>query len=142
MKIETLLHTDHQLDQLAGQFEHWRQNRSSPRERIPQVLWDQAVALARVLPRTRVAQHLRLSSNDLKKHMAAELEPNAALCRSTPGFVEVTSQELTLLPAITTAAQASPTTEIELQRKDGARLRLQAPDTSLATIVRSFLEAR
>jgi len=32
-------------------------------------------------------------------------------------------------------------TEIERQRKDGARLRLQAPDTSLTAIVRSFLEA-
>ncbi len=103
MKIETPLHTDHQLDQLAGQFEHWRQNRLSPRERIPQPLWDQAVALARVLPRPRVAQHLRLSSNDLKKHMAAQLEPNAAACRTTPSFVEVA-------PA-TASPQAPLTTE-------------------------------
>ena len=33
-------------------------------------------------------------------------------------------------------------TEIELHRKDGARLRLHAPETSLSTIVQSFLEAR
>jgi hypothetical protein len=25
MQIDTLLHTEHQLDQLSGQFEHWRQ---------------------------------------------------------------------------------------------------------------------
>ena len=32
MKIDTPLHTDHQLDQLAGQFEEWRQaRRTSPR---------------------------------------------------------------------------------------------------------------
>ena len=36
MKIDTSLHTDHQLDQLAGQFEHWRQTRSHRGERIPQ----------------------------------------------------------------------------------------------------------
>ena len=72
MKIDTSLHADHQLDQLAGQFEHWRQTRANRRDRIPQPLWDQAVALARVLPRTRVAQHLRLSSNDLKQQMAAQ----------------------------------------------------------------------
>jgi hypothetical protein len=30
MKIATPLHTDHQLDQLAGQFEHWRRTRSHP----------------------------------------------------------------------------------------------------------------
>ena len=137
MKIDTPLHTDHQLDQLAGQFEHWRQTRSHRGERIPQALWDQAVALARVLPRTRVAQHLRLSAKDLKKQMAAELEPNAGIgsaCRTTPGFVEV--------PPATHTPQAPPMTEIKLQRQDGARLRLHAPDTALTAIVRSFLEAR
>jgi hypothetical protein len=133
MKIETPLHTDHQLDQLAGQFEHWRQTRSHRGERIPQPLWDQAVALARVLPRTRVAQHLRLSSNDLKKQIAAQLEPNARASLPTPGFVEV--------PPAPASPQAPPLTEIDLQRKDGARLRLQAPDTSLTAIVRRFLEA-
>jgi hypothetical protein len=35
MQIDTLLHTDHQLDQFAGQFEHWRQSRSPPHDRIP-----------------------------------------------------------------------------------------------------------
>ena len=133
MKIETPLHIDHQLDQLAGQFEHWRQTRSHRSERIPQALWDQAVALARVLPRTRVAQHLRLSAKDLKTHMAAELEPNAAASLTAPGFVET--------PPATATAQVPPMTEIELQRQDGARLRLQAPNTSLVAIVRSFLEA-
>ena len=126
MKIETPLHAEHQLDQLSGQFEHWRQTRSHPSERIPQRLWDQAAALARVLPRTRVAQHLRLSSNDLKKQMAAQPEPNAAASATTAGFVEV--------PPAIYSPQAPSVTEIEL--------RLHAPDTSLATIVQSFLEAR
>ena len=136
MKIETPLHTDHQLDQLAAQFEHWRQTRSNRSERIPQALWDQAVALARVLPPTRVAQHLRLASNDLKKQMAAELEPHAgtgSACRTPTGFVEV--------PPDTYQPLAPSTTEIEVQRKDGARLRLQAPGPALAAIVKSFVEA-
>jgi hypothetical protein len=30
MKIESPLHAEHQLDQLAGQFEHWRQTRTHP----------------------------------------------------------------------------------------------------------------
>jgi hypothetical protein len=134
MKIETPLHTDHQLDQLAGQFEHWRQTRLHRGERIPQLLWDQAVALARVLPRTRVAQHLRLSAKDLKTHMAVEIEPNAAASLTAPGFVEV--------PMASIQPQAPSLTEIELHRQDGARLRLHAPETSLSTIVQSFLEAR
>ena len=136
MTIDTPFHIDHQLDQLAGQFEHWRQTRSHRGERIPQPLWDQAVALARVLPRTRVAQHLRLSSNDLKKQMAAECEPVArpgSASHLTPGFVEV--------PPATDPAPAPPLTEIELYRQDGARLRLHAPNTALSAIVKSFLEA-
>jgi hypothetical protein len=54
MTITTPWHTDHQLDQLAGQFEHWRQTRTHLSEQIPQALWDQAVALTATLPPTRV----------------------------------------------------------------------------------------
>jgi hypothetical protein len=42
MKIETPLHTDHQLDQLAGQFAHWRQTRPHPHSPIPPELWAHA----------------------------------------------------------------------------------------------------
>ena len=131
MKIETPLHTDHQLDQLAGQFEHWRQTRSYPTECIPQSLWDQAVALTRVLPYSRVAKHLRLSPKDLKTHMAAQLD--SQLKMTTTNFVE--------LPPTAAPALLPSVTEIELQRKDGARLRLQAPEASVVAIVKSFLEA-
>ena len=48
MKIEAPLHTEYQLDQLAGQFEHWRQTRAPPIDRIPQRIWKQAVALSTV----------------------------------------------------------------------------------------------
>ncbi len=48
MRIATPLQADHQLDQLAGQFEHWRQTRTHPYGRIPHTLWEQAVALYRL----------------------------------------------------------------------------------------------
>src|SRR5262245_34533956 len=89
MKIDTPSHTDHQLDQLAGQFEHWRQTRSHPAERIPQRLWAQAAALARVLPYSRVAQHVRVSPSDLKKHMATLHDARSAASTTPPPFVEV-----------------------------------------------------
>ena len=44
MNINTPLHAEHQLDQLAGQCAHWRQTRTHPRDRMPQALWEQAVA--------------------------------------------------------------------------------------------------
>src|SRR5262252_7188081 len=87
MKLETPLHAEHQLDQLAAQFEHWRQTRTHPGERFPQALWDQAVALAATLPPARVAKQLRLRLTDLKKQMAI---PHAASPLPL-GFVEVPS---------------------------------------------------
>ena len=131
MKIATPLHTDHQLDQLAGQFEHWRRTRSHPSERIPQRLWKQAAALARVLPYSRVAQHVRVSPSDLKKHMAT---PNDSKPAIPPRFVEVPPT-----PAWSSATQAM---EIELERPDGARLRLRCPPSPspVAAWVRAFVE--
>jgi hypothetical protein len=89
MKIESPLHAEHQLDQLAGQFEHWRQTRTHPGERFPQALWDQAVALATALPPARVAKQLRLRLIDLKKQMAA---PPAAPALPLGGFPIVMAQ--------------------------------------------------
>ena len=131
MKLETPLHSDHQLDQLAGQFEHWRRTRSHPSERIPKRLWQQAAALARVLPYCRVAQHLRLSPSDLKKHMAT---PRAAKPATSPRFVAVPPT-----PAYSSAIQVM---EIALARRDGARLRLRCPEStsSVTALVQAFLE--
>jgi hypothetical protein len=132
VKIETPLHAEHQLDQLAGQFEHWRQTRTHPGERFPPALWDHAVALAAILPPSRVAKQLRLRLIDLKKQMAP---PHAA--PSMPlGFVEVPS------------APAGPlllgTTQIELSRADGTRLCFNTPlaPPLLDALVRAFVEGR
>jgi hypothetical protein len=129
-----LLHADHQLDQLAGQFEHWRQTRAHPGERIPQHLWDQAAALAQVLPRSRVAQHLRLSPSDLKKHMSPQPDVALAAPRTLPSFVEV--------PSAPISSPAPAAIEIDLERPDGARLHLRCPESasSLATLMQAFLE--
>ena len=135
MNIETPLHTNHQLDQLAGQFEHWRQHRSHPSERIPQTLWDQAATLALVLPYSHVATHLRLSPSDLKKHMRAQQEPTPQAPAPALSFVEI--------PPPPEHLMTRPGTEIELQRADGARLRLRSCESPLplAALVRAFLEA-
>jgi hypothetical protein len=134
MQIDTPLHTDHQLDQLAGQFEHWRQTRSHPSERIPQHLWAQAAALARVLPYSRVAQHVRVSPSDLKKHMATPPAVRPAASATPMHFVEVP-----LTPAAPPVAQGM---DIELERPDGTRLRLRCSESTapVAALVQAFLE--
>jgi hypothetical protein len=133
MKTNTPLHADHQLDQLAGQFEHWRQTRSHPSERMPKRLWKQAAALARVLPYSRVAQHVRVSPSDLKKHLATPQMAHDPKPAPSPRVVEVPPT-----PAWPPATQAM---DIELERPDGARLRLRCPEStsSLAAISATLL---
>jgi hypothetical protein len=134
MPLQTPESTAPQLDHVAIQFAHWRQHRAHPSERIPQALWDQAVALTRELSYSHVAKQLRLSPSDLKQQMLA---PHAPAC-PTPGspvrFVEV--------PRTPEAPRTRPETEIEMQRADGAHLRLRSSEASLplAAVVRAFLE--
>jgi len=132
MKIESPLHAEHQLDQLAGQFEHWRQIRTHPGERFPQALWDHAVALAATLPPSRVAKQLRLRLTDLKKQMA----PPHAASPLPLGFVEG--------PSAPAGPQPTTVTQLELSRADGTRLCLHTPMSPLLldTVVRAFVEGR
>ncbi len=136
MKLDTPLHAEHQLDQLSGQFEHWRQSRSHLHERIPEPLWDQAVALTSTLAPSRVAKHVGLRGSDLKKQITRRQGSPAAQLSAPPGFVEVPQQPAQPL--------GLGWLEVELHRTDGARLRIHSPDSSLplAAIVHSFLEAR
>jgi hypothetical protein len=134
MNTNTSLPADHQLDQLAGQFDHGRQNRSHHGACIPQSLWDQAATLAQMLPYTRVAKHLHFSARALKAHLAEM--PGAPLAPpSTPPLcVEV--------PTASTLPPAAAALELELERPDGARLRLRCPASTspVAALVRAFLE--
>jgi hypothetical protein len=137
MKIETPLHAEHQLDQLAGQFEHWRQTRTHPGERFPQALWDHAVALAATLPPSRVAKQLRLRLTDLKKHLATSPAAPAPAPPMALGFVEVPTAPSTWPPP-TGALQ------IELSRADGTRLCIHGVEATvpLEALVRAFVEGR
>ena len=134
MKIETPLHAEHQLDHVAGQFAQWRQTRTQPRKRISETLWDQAVALTPALSPSRVAKHLGLCVTDLNKQIAIRHGSTAAQIPASPGFVE--------LPPNSSWPQDLRGLEVELERTDGARLRMRSPNASLplAAIVRSFLE--
>ena len=136
MKIESPLHAEHQLDQLAGQFEHWRQTRTYPGERFPQALWDQAVAWAATLPPSRVAKQLRWRLIDLKKQMATSHAAPPAVLDRPLDFVEV--------PSAPAGPQPTVAPQCELLRTDGTRLCLPAPMSPLLldTLVRAFVEGR
>src|SRR5512144_1431245 len=133
MTTDTVLQAEPVLADLAEQFEQWRQTRQS-HEPIPPRLWSQAVALTALLPSSQVAKRLRLSPTDLKKRCLARPEMSPAAAPPAPAFVEVTGV------GFGTASASSPLL-IEVERPDGARLRVHAAASlSLAAVLRAFLE--
>jgi hypothetical protein len=92
MKLVTHLQAEQELVQLAARFTRWRQHRTTPAEPIPQALWDHAVALTAVLPRSRVARRLRLSGQALKQYCATQhTTPSAKVHPTSVDFVELTA---------------------------------------------------
>jgi hypothetical protein len=120
------------LTHLTQHFAQWRQSRRTPRGRIPHGLWAQAVALTATLSVTRVATQLGLTPHALKKRRAAMPVKAAPLPPAqVPPFVEVA------------AAWRTPATEVEIQRPDGARLRITYSDASpaLVPLLQTFLDS-
>jgi hypothetical protein len=134
MKRLAPAHAEQALAQLATRFDHWRHHRATRRERIPDCLWEQAVALTMVLPLSRVAKCIRVSWRDLHQHCTAHPAPAVELSSTALNFVE--------LPATPAWPVPTLTAEIELQRPDGARLRMHyhASQPPLVALVRTFLE--
>src|SRR5262249_8358601 len=119
------------LNDLAQQFAQWRQSRTTPRGRIPKPLWAQAIALSQRLPLTRVAKQLGPTPGPLKPRgggrAVAEMLPPPP---SFPQFVEVNA-----------TAWRMPTAEVEVQRADGARMRITYSESSpaVAPLLQTFL---
>ncbi len=132
MQLLSSAQAEEALTRLTHHFAQWRQSRRTPRGRIPQELWAQAVALTATLPVTRVAHHLGLTPQALKKRREAlnSLAP-PRLPPQVPHFVEVA------------AAWRMPATEVEIQRPDGTRLRITYSEASptLVPLLQTFLES-
>lgn len=123
------------LQALQEEFDHWRQNRSGAGERIPEALWAKAVELSRVLPTSRVAKPLRLSQTALRDRRLGKTSKLAKTAtKRSVQFIE--------LPA-SAEPSASPTQapiSVELERTDGARLRLRfAQPPAFDALIKSFL---
>jgi hypothetical protein len=115
------------------QFTQWRQRRATPRGRIPQALWDQAIALTRAVPLARVAQQLGLCPQRLRKRSREQAAAaGVSSLPAPPPFVEVTP------------AWRSPTAEVEVQRPDGTRLHITYHEAApaLVPLLHTFLGAR
>lgn len=130
----TLLSTSQaeaELRHVAQQFSQWRQRRTAPRGRIPPPLWARAVALTHVLPLSQVAKRLGLCPQRWRKRGGGK-----ALAAGLP------AQPVSLPFVEVTPAWRSPTAEVEVQRTDGARLRISSyePAPPLTLLLQTFLE--
>jgi hypothetical protein len=137
MLMQTVFQAKQALAELAERFRHWRQNRAHTHERIPAPLWDQAVALSRVLPTGQVAKALGLSAPDLRNRRLAQ-QASLALVQA-PGaeapFIEVT-------PDGGSWVGGASGTHVELERPDGRRMRIRygSAPAGLSEVVRAFVE--
>ena len=134
MNRHRLSSRDLELEQLAERFAQWRQCRSTPKERIPASLWDQATVLCQTRPPSRVAKYLGLCTSDLKKRCRAH-EP----CASLPVGTEPSVHFVEVKPA---SWPPSCGLQIDIQRPDGTRLHLASQEASvpLVELVRAMLE--
>jgi hypothetical protein len=128
-------HAEAQLIELATQFHHWRKARPSRAARMPQALWDQAVALTARLSLAYVAKTRRVSWRDLPQHCM----PSAASVATAPS---PTALHFVEMPPAAPWARPPRETTIELQRPDGARLRIATHEATVpfATLIHTFLE--
>jgi hypothetical protein len=132
MQLLSPAQAEEALTHLTHHFTQWRQSRRTPRGRIPQELWTQAVALTATLSVTRVAHQLGLTPHALKRRREVlNGTPAPTSFPQAPQFVEVAP------------AWRSPTTEVEVQRSDGVRLRITYSDPSpaLVPLLQTFLES-
>ena len=121
------------LAHLTHHFAQWRQSRRTPRGRIPQELWAQAVALASTLSVTRVVRQLGLTTHALKRQQERlNGTPPSMPSPQRLQFVEVA------------APWRTPATEVEIQRPDGTRLRItyRDPAPALVPLLQTFLDCR
>ena len=78
------------LQQLKDKFNHWRNNKKSKSEQVPQHLWQAVFALeAQGCPISHICQQLSLSGAQVAKQ-----RPHYAINEPKPdmGFIDITSQ--------------------------------------------------
>jgi hypothetical protein len=122
---------EEQLQHIAAQLTQWRQSRPTVRgSRIPAALWSEILLVAEVLSVPHVAHQLRLKPQALKRRRG---ETGAKALAPVPGFVEVA-------PALGSSGAVA----VEVQRPDGARLRITYSESTpvLTSLLQTFLEGR
>lgn len=119
-------------------FETWRNERAK-KQRIPDQLWQKAISLLQDYPISHVAKELGLHSGELRKRQTAlnkQTISNNQIHEQTP-FIELNQ----FLPSANTSVDIGYSNlEIQIERKDGARLTLSL-NSSQTDIVQNLVTA-
>ena len=114
------------LSTARRQFDHWRSQQPNKRARLPEELWQKAVALAHKHGLNKTARALGLKYYSLKKHLEA-----TATDESKPAETRCEFLELLPSPPVTT-----PSIEctIELEDGSGTTMRMHVKGARMADL--------
>ena len=113
------------VEALRGQLEEWRRRRSSPRDRIPEPLWQSAARLARTHGIHSIARALRLNYDHLKRRVGTGSETAAAGRASKPTFVELEVDQ----------RRSQAQCIVELEDRGGAKMTIRLEGSSEVDLV-------
>jgi hypothetical protein len=113
------------LSTARRQFDHWRSQQPNKRSRLPQELWQQAVALAKEHGLNKTARALNVKYYSLKKHLDEMTTEEVIPAKAKPDFIE-------LLPGVMTPGS----TECIIEWSDGvgSTLRMHIKGTNLSEL--------
>jgi hypothetical protein len=77
------------LESVRYQFETWRKSKKTPRQPIPEYLWEAASKLQVEYPISRISKELRLNHTDLKNRICGQKSNQQRKEPPSPHFVEL-----------------------------------------------------
>lgn len=113
------------LKEVRQSFEEWRRTRQKMGP-IPRELWDAAIELTKMYPKTVVCKSLRIGYRELKKKMA-EYDLASKELEQTKG----TEIESYFIEIPVCEPNRDDILEIEMENGCGARLKMRCPDHTL-----------
>jgi hypothetical protein len=119
------------LSRARRQLDRWRSRQPNKRARLPEDLWQNAVALARTHGLNKTASALGLKYESLKKHLAATATDPSKPDQGRYEFLELLPSPVTI-PFIDCM--------IELEDGDGKTVRMHVKGTRMADLA-SFASA-
>ena len=116
------------LEEVQGQFEAWRQQRVKG-QRIPEALWQAAVALYPRYSIYQISRALRLDHMDLKARLGVG-EKRKSKRRQEPQFIE--------LPFTSSAAADTGECLVKVRDRRGSRIHIKVKGTGLGALLEAL----